>query len=198
MDIQLRTNVAHIFAIGDIVGQPMLAHKAVHEAHVAAEVIAGEIQGNKELAASAFNARVIPSVAYTDPEVAWVGLTEDQAKAQGIKVKKGLFPWTASGRAIANGRDEGAVEILGAVDAGFRVEHPAVDVLDGFVDLELQHDPVEGGLRNALGKRSIELAGVEIIPGDIRPHIPTHLLHLPHLPVVQLPNILLLHLHLHL
>ncbi|MBN8489283.1 MAG: dihydrolipoyl dehydrogenase, partial [Burkholderiales bacterium] len=112
VDIQMRTNVPHIFAIGDIVGQPMLAHKAVHEAHVAAEVIAGELQGNKELASSAFNARVIPSVAYTDPEVAWVGLTEDQAKAQGIKVKKGLFPWTASGRAIANGRDEGFTKLL--------------------------------------------------------------------------------------
>jgi len=108
----MRTNVSHIFAIGDIVGQPMLAHKAVHEAHVAAEVIAGELQGNKELAAAAFNARVIPSVAYTDPEVAWVGLTEDQAKAQGIKVKKGLFPWAASGRAIANGRDEGVTKLL--------------------------------------------------------------------------------------
>ena len=112
VDIQMRTNVPHIFAIGDIVGQPMLAHKAVHEAHVAAEVIAGELQGNKELAASAFNARVIPSVAYTDPEVAWVGLTEDQAKAQGIKVKKGLFPWAASGRATANGRNEGFTKLL--------------------------------------------------------------------------------------
>ena len=112
VDIQMRTNVPHIFAIGDVVGQPMLAHKAVHEAHVAAEVIAGELQGNKELASAAFNARVIPSVAYTDPEVAWVGLTEDQAKAQGIKVKKGLFPWTASGRAIANGRDEGFTKLL--------------------------------------------------------------------------------------
>ena len=112
VDIQMRTNVPHIFAIGDIVGQPMLAHKAVHEAHVAAEVIAGELQGNKELASAAFNARVIPSVAYTDPEVAWVGLTEDQAKAQGIKVKKGLFPWVASGRAIANNRDEGFTKLL--------------------------------------------------------------------------------------
>ncbi|HQQ69681.1 MAG TPA: dihydrolipoyl dehydrogenase, partial [Alicycliphilus sp.] len=111
-DIQMRTNVPHIFAIGDIVGQPMLAHKAVHEAHVAAEVIAGELQGNKELAAAVFNARVIPSVAYTDPEVAWVGLTEDQARQQGIKVKKGLFPWAASGRAIANGRDEGFTKLL--------------------------------------------------------------------------------------
>ncbi|MFM8624146.1 MAG: dihydrolipoyl dehydrogenase, partial [Betaproteobacteria bacterium] len=112
VDIQMRTNVPHIFAIGDIVGQPMLAHKAVHEAHVAAEVIAGELQGNKELASAAFNARVIPSVAYTDPEVAWVGLTEEQAKAQGVKVKKGLFPWAASGRAIANGRDEGFTKLL--------------------------------------------------------------------------------------
>ncbi|MEO7129384.1 MAG: dihydrolipoyl dehydrogenase, partial [Rhodoferax sp.] len=112
VDIQMRTNVPHIFAIGDIVGQPMLAHKAVHEAHVAAEVIAGELQGNLSLTRAAFNARVIPSVAYTDPEVAWVGLTEDQAKAQGIKVRKGLFPWTASGRAIANGRDEGFTKLL--------------------------------------------------------------------------------------
>jgi dihydrolipoamide dehydrogenase len=112
VDIQMRTNVPHIFAIGDIVGQPMLAHKAVHEGHVAAEVIAGELQGNKELAASAFNARVIPSVAYTDPEIAWVGLTETEAKAQGIKVKKGLFPWAASGRATANGRTEGFTKLL--------------------------------------------------------------------------------------
>ncbi len=105
VDRQMRTNVPHIFAIGDIVGQPMLAHKAVHEAHVAAEVAAGDTKAQ-------FDARVIPSVAYTDPEVAWVGLTEDEAKAQGIKVKKGLFPWTASGRAIANGRDEGFTKLL--------------------------------------------------------------------------------------
>ena len=104
VDVQMRTNVPHIFAIGDIVGQPMLAHKAVHEAHVAAEAAAGE--------KVAFDARVIPSVAYTDPEVAWVGLTEDQAKAEGRKVKKGLFPWSASGRAIANGRDEGFTKLL--------------------------------------------------------------------------------------
>ena len=105
VDVQMRTNVPHIFAIGDIVGQPMLAHKAVHEAHVAAEVAAGDSKAQ-------FDARVIPSVAYTDPEVAWVGLTEDEAKAKGIKVKKGLFPWTASGRAIANGRDEGFTKLL--------------------------------------------------------------------------------------
>ena len=112
VDQQMRTNVPHIFAIGDVVGQPMLAHKAVHEGHVAAEVIAGELQDKHELACTVFDARVIPSVAYTDPEVAWVGLTEDQAKAQGIKVKKGLFPWAASGRAIANGRDEGFTKLL--------------------------------------------------------------------------------------
>ena len=105
VNIQMRTNVPHIFAIGDIVGQPMLAHKAVHEAHVAAEVAAGDTK-------AAFDARVIPSVAYTDPEVAWVGLTEEEAKAKGIKVKKGLFPWNASGRAIANGRDEGFTKLL--------------------------------------------------------------------------------------
>ena len=104
VDVQMRTNVPHIFAIGDIVGQPMLAHKAVHEAHVAAEVAAGH--------KAAFDARVIPSVAYTDPEVAWVGVTEDEAKVAGMKVKKGLFPWTASGRAIANGRDEGFTKLL--------------------------------------------------------------------------------------
>ena len=104
VDNQMRTNVSHIFAIGDVVGQPMLAHKAVHEGHVAAEVAAGE--------KSYFDARVIPSVAYTDPEVAWVGLTEDEAKANGIKISKGLFPWAASGRAIANGRDEGFTKLL--------------------------------------------------------------------------------------
>jgi dihydrolipoamide dehydrogenase len=105
VDVQMRTNVPHIFAIGDIVGNPMLAHKAVHEAHVAAEVASGDSKAQ-------FDARVIPSVAYTDPEVAWVGLTEDEAKSRGVKVKKGLFPWTASGRAIANGRDEGFTKLL--------------------------------------------------------------------------------------
>jgi dihydrolipoamide dehydrogenase len=112
VDIQMRTNVPHIFAIGDVVGQPMLAHKAVHEAHVAAEVAAGVLLGDEKLAKAAFNARVIPSVAYTDPEIAWVGITEEQAKAQGLAVKKGLFPWSASGRAIANGRDEGFTKLL--------------------------------------------------------------------------------------
>ncbi|HEY1130318.1 MAG TPA: dihydrolipoyl dehydrogenase [Roseateles sp.] len=112
VDVQMRTNVANIFAIGDIVGQPMLAHKAVHEGHVAAEVCAGELLGDDKLKKSQFDARVIPSVAYTDPEVAWVGMTEDEAKAKGIKITKGLFPWTASGRAIANGRDEGFTKLI--------------------------------------------------------------------------------------
>jgi dihydrolipoamide dehydrogenase len=104
VDSQMRTNVPHIFAIGDVIGQPMLAHKAVHEAHVAAEAAAGQ--------KSFFDARVIPSVAYTDPEVAWVGMTEDEAKAKGVKLEKGLFPWAASGRATANGRDEGFTKLL--------------------------------------------------------------------------------------
>ena len=103
-DTQMRTNVAHIFAIGDIAVPPMLAHKAVHEGHVAAEAAAGE--------KSFFDARVIPSVAYTDPEVAWVGITEDEAKAKGVKIQKAQFPWAASGRAIANGRDEGFTKLL--------------------------------------------------------------------------------------
>ena len=104
VDRQMRTNVAHIYAIGDIVGQPMLAHKAVHEGHVAAEAAAGQ--------KSYFDARQIPSVAYTDPEVAWTGMTEDECKAQGLEYGKAVFPWTASGRAIANGRDEGFTKLL--------------------------------------------------------------------------------------
>ncbi|MBI3712083.1 MAG: dihydrolipoyl dehydrogenase [Burkholderiales bacterium] len=104
VDKQMRTNVPHIFAIGDLVGQPMLAHKAVHEAHVAAEAAAGE--------KSYFDATVIPSVAYTDPEVAWVGVTEDEAKAKNIAIEKGVFPWAASGRAVANGRAEGFTKLI--------------------------------------------------------------------------------------
>ena len=104
VDKQMRTNVPHIFAIGDIVGQPMLAHKAVHEGHVAAEAAHGE--------KAYFDARQIPSVAYTDPEVAWAGITEDEAKKQGIKYTVGKFPWAASGRAIANGRDEGFTKLI--------------------------------------------------------------------------------------
>jgi dihydrolipoamide dehydrogenase len=104
VDRQMRTNVPHIFAIGDIVGQPMLAHKATHEAKVAAEVCAGM--------KSAFEARVIPSVAYTDPEIAWAGLTETEAKEQGIDYQLGKFPWAASGRAMGIGRTEGFTKLL--------------------------------------------------------------------------------------
>ncbi len=104
VDKQMRTNVPHIFAIGDVVGQPMLAHKATHEAKVAAEVACGHN--------ATFDARVIPSVAYTDPEVAWVGLTETQAKLSGIEAGKGVFPWAASGRSLSLGRDEGITKLL--------------------------------------------------------------------------------------
>jgi len=104
VDKQMRTNVNHIFAIGDIVGQPMLAHKATHEAKVAAEVISGM--------KTFFDARTIPSVCYTDPEVAWMGKTEDECKAEGIKYEKGAFPWAASGRSLSIGRDEGMTKVL--------------------------------------------------------------------------------------
>ena len=104
VDTQMRSNVPHIFAIGDIAGNPMLAHKAVHEGHVAAEAAAG--------LKSHFDARVVPSVAYTDPEIAWVGLTEDEAKKAGAKVGVAKFPWSASGRAIANARDEGFTKLI--------------------------------------------------------------------------------------
>ncbi len=104
VDSQMRTNVPNIFAIGDVVGQPMLAHKAVHEGHVAAEAATG--------LKSHFDARVIPSVAYVDPEIAWVGVSEEEAKKQGLRYSVGKFPWAASGRAIANGRDEGFTKLL--------------------------------------------------------------------------------------
>jgi dihydrolipoyl dehydrogenase len=104
VDDQMRTNVPHVYAIGDIARQPMLAHKAVHEGHVAAEAAAGQ--------KSYFDARVIPSVAYTDPEIAWAGLTEEEARKQGVKFGVARFPWAASGRAIANGRDEGFTKLI--------------------------------------------------------------------------------------
>ncbi|QRG07238.1 dihydrolipoyl dehydrogenase [Xanthobacter dioxanivorans] len=110
VDDQMRTKVAHIFAIGDIVGQPMLAHKAVHQGHVAAESAAGHKTG--------FDAKVIPSVAYTAPEIAWVGLTEAEARAQGIAVKVARFPWAASGRAVANGADHGVTKLVLSADTG--------------------------------------------------------------------------------
>jgi dihydrolipoamide dehydrogenase len=104
VDKQQRTNVNHIFAIGDIVGQPMLAHKATHEAKTAAEVIAGM--------KSYFDAKTIPSVAYTDPEISWMGITEEQAKAEGVEYTKGVFPWAASGRSLSIGRNEGITKVL--------------------------------------------------------------------------------------
>jgi dihydrolipoamide dehydrogenase len=104
VDKQQRTSAPHIFAIGDVVGQPMLAHKAIHEGRVAAEVAAGQN--------SYFDAKVIPSVAYTDPEVAWAGVTENEAKAAGVKYGKGVFPWAASGRSLSLGRDEGVTKLL--------------------------------------------------------------------------------------
>jgi dihydrolipoamide dehydrogenase len=110
VDKQLRTNVAHIQAIGDVAGPPMLAHKATHEGKVAAEAAAGQ--------KSFFDARVIPSVAYTDPEIAWVGLTETDAKAKGVAYRKGVFPWAASGRSLAIGRDEGFTKLLFEPDSG--------------------------------------------------------------------------------
>jgi dihydrolipoamide dehydrogenase len=104
VDKQLRTNVPHIFAIGDIAGEPLLAHKASHEGKLAAEIIARH--------KSAFDARAIPSVAYTDPEIAWMGLTETEANKQGVEYEKAVFPWAASGRALAMARDEGMTKLL--------------------------------------------------------------------------------------
>ncbi|MEH6393986.1 dihydrolipoyl dehydrogenase [Pseudoalteromonas sp.] len=110
VDKQLKTNVNHIFAIGDIVGQPMLAHKAVHEAHVAAEVISGQ----KHF----FDPKCIPSIAYTDPEIAWVGVTEKEAKEQGLSIETAVFPWAASGRAIASARTEGQTKLIFDKESG--------------------------------------------------------------------------------
>jgi dihydrolipoamide dehydrogenase len=104
VDKQLRTNVPHIFAIGDVIGNPMLAHKAIPEGRVAAEVIAGMKHY--------FDPKCIPSVAYTDPEIAWVGVTENEAKAKGIQYGKGIFPWAASGRSLCIGRDEGLTKLI--------------------------------------------------------------------------------------
>ena len=143
VDRQMRTNVAHIHAIGDIIGQPMLAHKAVHEAHVAAEAAHGE--------KTAFDARQIPSVAYTDPEVAWAGKTEDQCKAEGIKYGKAVFPWAASGRAIANGRDEGFTKLLfdetthRCIGGGIVGTHAGDLIGEVCLAVEMGADPVDIG-----------------------------------------------------
>jgi dihydrolipoamide dehydrogenase len=143
VDRQMRTNVPHIYAIGDIVGQPMLAHKAVHEGHVAAEAAKGE--------KSFFDARQIPSVAYTDPEVAWAGLTEDECKKQGVKYGKAVFPWAASGRAIANGRDEGFTKLLfdetthRCIGGGIVGTHAGDLIGEVCLAVEMGADPVDIG-----------------------------------------------------
>ena len=142
-DKQMRTNIAHIYSIGDIVGQPMLAHKAVHEGHVAAEAAAGK--------KSVFDARQIPSVAYTDPEIAWAGLTETEAKAKGIKFGKSVFPWAASGRAIANGRDEGFTKLLfddethRCIGGGIVGTHAGDLIGEVCLAVEMGADPVDIG-----------------------------------------------------
>jgi dihydrolipoamide dehydrogenase len=144
VDRQMRSNVPHIFAIGDIVGQPMLAHKAVHEGHVAAEVAAGH--------KSFFDAKVIPGVAYTDPEVAWAGLTEAEAKQQGVKVGVSKFPWAASGRAIANGRDEGFTKLIfdedthRIVGGGIVGTHAGDLISEVALAIEMGCDPADIGL----------------------------------------------------
>jgi dihydrolipoamide dehydrogenase len=143
VDKQMRTNVPHIFAIGDIIGQPMLAHKATHEGHVAAEAAKGE--------KSYFDARQIPSVAYTDPEVAWAGLTEDECRKQGIKYGKAVFPWAASGRAIANGCDEGFTKLLfdeathRCIGGGIVGTHAGDLIGEVCLAVEMGADPVDIG-----------------------------------------------------
>ena len=144
VDVHQRTNVPHIFAIGDLVGQPLLAHKASHQGKVAAEVAAGE--------RSAFDARVVPSVAYTDPEVAWVGVTESQAKAEGREVGKGTFPWSASGRSLGMARDEGMTKLLfdpetGRVIGGGVVGPNAGELIAEIaLAIEMQADAADIGL----------------------------------------------------
>jgi dihydrolipoamide dehydrogenase len=144
VDKQQRTNVPHIFAIGDVVGQPMLAHKAVHEGHVAAEVAAGK--------PSYFDVRGIPSVAYTDPEVAWVGVTETEAKAAGVKYGKGVFPWAASGRSLSLGRDEGMTKLLFDEASGRLIGAAAVGpnagelVAEAALAIEMGADAADVGL----------------------------------------------------
>lgn len=139
VDAQLRTNIAHIFAIGDVTGGPMLAHKATHEAKVAAEVIAGTLAGTDPARLPAFDARAIPSVAYTDPEVAWMGLTETAARAAGTPVSTQLFPWSASGRALGLGRPEGMTKLLFDPDSGHLLGAGIVGVGAGDLIAETVH-----------------------------------------------------------
>ncbi len=144
VDRQMRTNVSNIFAIGDVVGQPMLAHKATHEAKVAAEVIAGQ--------RTVFDARTVPSVAYTDPEVAWMGPTEEELKAEGIDYEKGVFPWAASGRSLGMGRDEGVTKVMfdresgRILGAGMVGPHAGDLVAEAVLALEMGADAQDIGL----------------------------------------------------
>jgi dihydrolipoamide dehydrogenase len=144
VDRQQRTNVEHIFAIGDVVGQPMLAHKATHEGKVAAQVIAGQ--------KSFFDARTIPSVAYTDPEIAWCGLTEEQAKEQGIEYEKGAFPWAASGRALSMGASNGLTKVLfdketkRVIGAGIVGKNAGELIAEAVLALEMGADAEDLGL----------------------------------------------------
>jgi dihydrolipoamide dehydrogenase len=144
VDAQLRTNVAHVFAIGDLTGPPLLAHRAMHQAKAAAEVAAGR--------AAAFDARAVPSVAYTDPEVAWVGLGEADAKREGVAVRKAVFPWSASGRALGMGRGEGFTKLLFAEDdgrllgAGMVGAHAGELVAEATLAIELAADAHDLGL----------------------------------------------------
>jgi dihydrolipoamide dehydrogenase len=143
-DQQMRTNVPHIYAIGDVARNPMLAHKAVHEAHVAAEAAAGQ--------KAYFDARVIPSVAYTDPEIAWVGLTEDEARKAGSKIGVAKFPWSASGRAIANARDEGFTKLVFDADSHRVLGGGIVGLGAGDLISEIAHAVEMGSDATDIGK----------------------------------------------
>jgi dihydrolipoamide dehydrogenase len=144
VDERMRTNIPHIFAVGDVVGQPMLAHKATHEGKVAAEVACGHN--------AAFEPRAIPSVAYTDPEIAWVGLTETQARRDGIGYDKGVFPWAASGRSLSLGRDEGFTKLLFSKDtrrllgAGIVGPHAGDLIAEAALAIEMGADDMDIGL----------------------------------------------------
>ncbi len=151
VDDQLRTNVANIFAIGDVVGQPMLAHKATHEAKVAAEVIAGTLDGTDAAKLPIFDARAIPSVAYTDPEVAWAGLTETAAKADGTAYEKQMFPWSASGRALGLGRPEGFTKLLFEPESGHLLGAGIVGVGAGDLIAETAHALEMGATAEDIG-----------------------------------------------
>jgi dihydrolipoamide dehydrogenase len=151
VDDQLRTNVPNIFAIGDIVGQPMLAHKATHEAKVAAEVIAGTLAGTAAAQLPALDLRAIPSVAYTDPEVAWAGLTETAAKAEEISFDKQMFPWSASGRALGLGRPEGFTKLLFDAESGHLLGAGIVGVGAGDLIAETVHALEMGSTAEDIG-----------------------------------------------